>query len=127
MRHCGRNRTRCHETRWCRAHLAFLEEQIVELDQQIVRHIEQAQLQRDYALLQTIPGVNKLAAAAIVAELGTKMDCLAGQRRVDSAERFYVTSSHVTPIFPDDSRTSGTWGLDRFGRASDCRDASTLV
>jgi transposase len=60
--------------RFSMAHLAFLEEQIVELDQQIVRHIEQAQLQRAYALLQTIPGVKKLAAAAIVAELGTKMD-----------------------------------------------------
>lgn len=60
--------------RFSMAHLAFLEDQIVELDQQIVRHIEQGNLQRAYALLQTIPGVKTLAAAAIVAELGTNME-----------------------------------------------------
>jgi len=60
--------------RFSMAHLAFLEDQIVELDQQIVRHIEQSNLQRAYTLLQTIPGVKKLAAAAIVAELGTNME-----------------------------------------------------
>jgi len=70
--------------RFSMAHLAFLEEQIAELDQQIVRHIEQTNLQRPYALLQTIPGVKKLAAAAIVAELGTNMDVFGTSRRCSS-------------------------------------------
>ena len=59
--------------RFSMAHLAFLENPIVELDEQILKHIEQAGLERAHALLQTIPGVKKQSAAAILAELGTNM------------------------------------------------------
>ena len=59
--------------RFSMGHLAFLEEQISQLDEQIFNHIEQSGFQRTHALLQTIPGIKKQAAAAILAEVGTDM------------------------------------------------------
>jgi transposase len=55
------------------AHLAFLEEQIAQLEEQIFSHIERCGFQHAHALLQTIPGIKKQAAAAILAEVGTDM------------------------------------------------------
>jgi len=55
-------------------HLAFLEDQIAQLDEQIFSHIERCEFQHAHALLQTIPGIKKQAAAAILAEVGTDME-----------------------------------------------------
>ena len=55
-------------------HLAFLEEEIAELDQEIARKVEEdEELRSAVKLVVTIPGVQKTAAAAIVAETGTDM------------------------------------------------------
>ena len=70
--------------RFSMAHLAFLENPIVELDEPILKHIEQAGLERAHALLQTIPGVKKQSAAAILAELGTNMGVLGTGPRCSS-------------------------------------------
>jgi transposase len=59
--------------RFSMGHLAFLEEQISQLDEQIFSHIERCGFQGSHALLQTIPGIKKQAAAAILAEVGTDM------------------------------------------------------
>lgn len=54
-------------------HMAVLEEHIERLDESIFRHIQAAGLQTEHDLLQTIPGVKRQAAAAILAELGPDM------------------------------------------------------
>lgn len=52
------------------AHLAFLDEQITLLSQQINDHIDQHdQLRRDKALLESIPGVGEVVAATFMAEV----------------------------------------------------------
>jgi transposase len=59
--------------RFSMGHLAFLEDQIAQLDEQIFSHIERSGFQRAHALLQTIPGIKRQSAATILAEVGTDM------------------------------------------------------
>src|ERR1700676_1944834 len=54
-------------------HMAFLEEEIASLDQEIATHLKDSDLQRQYDVLQTVPGVKKEAAASLLAELGPDM------------------------------------------------------
>lgn len=54
-------------------HLAFLEEEIDELDEEIARRVESGSLQPAMKLVESIPGIQKTAAAAIVAETGPDM------------------------------------------------------
>lgn len=70
--------------RFSMAHLAFLEEQIAQLDEQIFGHIECCGLGGAHALLQTVPGVKKLSAAAILAEMGPDMDVFGTGMRCSS-------------------------------------------
>jgi transposase len=70
--------------RFSMTHLAFLEEQIAQLDEQIFEHIERCGLGGAHALLQTVPGVKKLAAAAILAEMGPDMDVFGTATRCSS-------------------------------------------
>src|SRR5215470_6881359 len=52
-------------------HMRFLEEQIEQLDQDIVTKIQEAGLEPQWRLVQSVPGVQETSAAAIVAETGT--------------------------------------------------------
>ena len=70
--------------RFSMAHLAFLEGQISQLDEQIFGHVERCGLGSAHALLQTVPGVKKLAAAAILAEMGPDMDVFGTGTRCSS-------------------------------------------
>jgi transposase len=54
-------------------HMAFLEEQITELDGRIAEHIRATGLEQEQQILQTVPGVKQEAAASILAELGPDM------------------------------------------------------
>jgi transposase len=54
-------------------HMAFLEEQILALDQEIGTHIRVSELQQQYQNLQTIPGVKEEAASSLLAEFGPDM------------------------------------------------------
>jgi|SRR5271157_4458723 len=54
-------------------HLAFLEEEIAELDDEIARKVGSGSLQPAVELVESIPGIQKTAAAAIVAETGPDM------------------------------------------------------
>jgi transposase len=54
-------------------HIAFLAEEIETLDQDIAEIIQAANLTEAYQLLQTIPGIQSQAAAAILAESGPDM------------------------------------------------------
>ncbi len=58
--------------RSCLRHLACLEE-VEELDGEILRRMANAPFEKPFALLQTLPGVGQLSAAAILAETGTDM------------------------------------------------------
>lgn len=55
------------------AHLAFLEEEIAELDGEIAEHVRVGGLQPAVDLVKSIPGIQQTAAAAIVAETGKDM------------------------------------------------------
>ena len=52
-------------------HMQYIEQQILRLDEEIARHI--APYQREFQLLQTIPGIAENAAAAVLAEIGPDM------------------------------------------------------
>ena len=54
-------------------HMAFLEEQIVALEQEIATHLRASELQPQYDILQTVPGVKKEAASSLLAEFGPDM------------------------------------------------------
>jgi transposase len=52
-------------------HMAFLEEQVEELDREILRQMQP--FQKEFENLQTIPGIKATAAASILAEVGVDM------------------------------------------------------
>jgi transposase len=54
-------------------HMAFLEEQITALDDEIAAHIGASELQGTHQILQTIPGVKQEAASSLLAEFGPDM------------------------------------------------------
>jgi transposase len=55
-------------------HLAFLEEQIAELDQEIADKVNRSErLKPAVELVQSIPGIKQTSAAALIAETGTDM------------------------------------------------------
>jgi transposase len=54
-------------------HMAFLEEQITALDQEIVKHIQKSELEQQHQILQTVPGVKAESAAILLAEFGPDM------------------------------------------------------
>ena len=54
-------------------HLAFLEDEIAELDAEIVGQTEVGSLQPAMELVETIPGIKQTAAAALLAETGADM------------------------------------------------------
>jgi transposase len=54
-------------------HMAFLEDQIASLDEEIARHLKSSGLQREFEILQTVPGVKQEAAASLLAEFGPDM------------------------------------------------------
>jgi transposase len=55
-------------------HMRFLEDQIDEMDQDIAALIHQAGLDRQWELLQSVPGIQERTAANILAETGADMD-----------------------------------------------------
>ena len=54
-------------------HLAFLEQELFHLDEEILHHIEAAGLQDALQLLETLPGVQQDSAVSILAEVGPDM------------------------------------------------------
>jgi len=49
-------------------HMQYIEQQILRLDEEIARHLEP--YQKQFQLLQTIPGIGPNASAAVLAEIG---------------------------------------------------------
>jgi transposase len=65
-------------------HMAFLEDQISTLEEEIVKHIQAHGMERPYQLLQTIPGVKHEAAASLLAEFGTDMKVFGSAKKASS-------------------------------------------
>src|SRR5436190_1182124 len=55
-------------------HMQYIEQQILRLDEEIARHV--APYQKQFELLQTIPGIAENASAAVLAEIGPDMSPL---------------------------------------------------
>ena len=91
-------------------HLAFLEYQIAQFDEQIYSHIERWRFQHAHALLQTIPGIKKQAAAAILAGVGTDMGvdraAVRGPAFGPETMKASANASEHRPLTPD-------WGAGR--------------
>lgn len=78
------NQTHRELIRQCMAHMAFLEEQIEEVDRQIQEKIRTFGLSQAYELLQTVPGIKKEAAATVLAEVGADVDAFASPAKLSS-------------------------------------------
>jgi transposase len=78
------NQTQRDLVRQCMAHMAFLEQQIEEVDQQIQEKIRSFDLTQAYELLQTVPGMKKEAAATVLAEVGANVDAFPSAAKLSS-------------------------------------------
>jgi transposase len=65
-------------------HMAFLEEQIAQLDQDIAAKIQEAGLEPQWQLVQSVPGVQQTSAAAILAETGADMTQFPSEKHISS-------------------------------------------
>jgi len=65
-------------------HMRFLEEQIARLDKDIAATIRQAGLEPQWQLVQSVPGVQEISAAAILAETGTDMTQFPSEKHISS-------------------------------------------
>jgi transposase len=70
--------------RYSLLHMKFIEEQIEAIDQDIAAKIHEAGLDRQWQLLQTVPGVQERSAAKILAETGADMTQFPSQRNLSS-------------------------------------------
>src|SRR5438309_8244572 len=70
--------------RYSLAHMKFLEEQIEDLDQEIAVQIHAAGLDQAWELLQSVPGVQQLSGATILAEVGADMAQFPTPRHISS-------------------------------------------
>jgi transposase len=65
-------------------HLRFLEDQIVRLDEAIRKKLEEYSLVQPWELLQSIPGVDELGAATILAETGPDMKQFPSEKHIST-------------------------------------------
>src|SRR5947209_3422762 len=65
-------------------HMAFLEEQISTLQDEILKHIQAHDLEKPFQQLQTIPGVKEEAAASLLAEFGPDMQVFGSAKKLSS-------------------------------------------
>jgi transposase len=65
-------------------HLAFLEEQISSIDTAVLQLIERDGYQTSFELLQSIPGVQEISAAALLAETGADMSAFPNEAQLSS-------------------------------------------
>lgn len=81
------NRLRDHHRRMLRMsleHMEFLEKQISAIDQQVLEMIEQEGYQQAFELLQSIPGIQEISAASLLAETGADMTVFPSEGQLSS-------------------------------------------
>ena len=66
-----------------RKHIQYLDDEVSELDAGI-RNIVQTQYREPWQLLQTLPGVNEIAAAGLIAEIGDDMSAFGSRESLAS-------------------------------------------
>jgi transposase len=64
------------------SHVKWLEDRVKEIDSQVVAAMKP--YQEEWQLLQTIPGIDILSAAMLLAEIGPDMNCFGGKDRLSS-------------------------------------------
>jgi transposase len=64
------------------SHIRWLEDKVGEIDSQVVAAMKP--YQEEWHLLQTIPGIDTLSAAMLLAEIGTDMSCFGSKDRLSS-------------------------------------------
>jgi hypothetical protein len=65
-------------------HLRFLEQQILQLDEEIISKIQQLGYVPEWELLQTLPGFQQTSAANVLAEVGADMQQFASEKHISS-------------------------------------------
>jgi transposase len=70
--------------RQCMAHLAFLEQQIKQMDKQIQEKIRGFGFTEAYGLLQTVPGIKEEAASSVLAEVGDTVAAFPSSAKLSS-------------------------------------------
>ncbi len=70
--------------RYSLEHMRFVEEQVAELDRDIAEKIREAGLEKEWELLQTVPGVQERSAASILAETGNDMNQFPSEKHLSS-------------------------------------------
>ena len=72
--------------RYSLEHLRFLEQHILELDEQIVAKIEALGYTPQWQLLQTVPGLKENSAASVLAEIGPDMGQFGSEKKLSSCQ-----------------------------------------
>jgi len=70
--------------RYSLEHLRFLEEHIIELDEQIVAKIQKLGYVPQWELLQTVPGMKENSSASVLAEIGPDMGQFPSEKNLSS-------------------------------------------
>lgn len=91
--------------RWALEHLRFLEQQITALEEEIHQRIDREGWGRQHELLQTLPGVSAISAAALLAETGPDLATF-------PTEKFFSSWAGVC------SGNNRTAGKNRSGRTT---------
>jgi transposase len=65
-------------------HLAFLEQQLQQIDAEILLRVQQPEFRQAFELLQTVPGIKQDGAASILAEIGPNMEQFPSEAHLSS-------------------------------------------
>jgi hypothetical protein len=91
--------------RYSLEHLRFLEEHILELDEQIVPKIEALCYTPQWQLLQTVPGIKENSAASVLAEIGPDMGQFGSEKNLSSNALIgAIGASGRLALFADERR-----------------------
>jgi transposase len=69
---------------YCLDHLRFLEEQIIQLDEDMATTMREAGLEPKWQLVQSVPGVGPISGAKILAETGRDMTAFPSMKQFSS-------------------------------------------
>ena len=104
-------------------HRRFIEDQIEKLDEDIVAKIKKAGLEREWRLVQSVPGLKETSAANVLAEIGPDMSQFPSERQISSWGGV-CPGNHRSA---GKSKSSHTTGGNRWLRAALTECARTLA